>query len=122
MKLELIPLPIEDIDEALDFYVNKVGFNLDHDHIVNDDLRFIQLTPPGSACSITFGKGIAMDMKPGSIKGLQMVVVDAQAAYNRLKQNGVMVSEPTTMPWGKFVYFSDPAGNSWALQEVPSKK
>ena len=122
MKLELVALPVKDIDETLDFYVNKVGFHLDHDHVVNEDLRFIQLTPQGSACSITFGKGIAADMTPGSIKGLQMVVADAQAAYEKLKANGVDVSEPVAMPWGKFVYFSDPSGNGWALQEIPPKK
>ena len=122
MKLELIALPVSDIDNALDFYVNKVGFKLDHDHTVNDNLRFIQLTPPGSACSITFGKGIATDMKPGSLKGLQMVVPDSQAAYDELTSHCVEATKPEQMPWGKFVYFSDPDGNSWALQEMTHKK
>jgi catechol 2,3-dioxygenase-like lactoylglutathione lyase family enzyme len=119
IKLELIGLPVTDADKALDFYVNKVGFNLDHDHTVNEDLRFIQLTPPGSACSITFGKGIAPDMEPGSVKGLQAVVDNAQAAHDELASRGVDVSEPDSMPWGTFVYFNDPDGNKWALQEIP---
>lgn len=118
MKIELIPVPVTDIERAIDFYVHKVGFHLDHDHTVNEDLRFIQLTPPGSACSITIGKGIATDMKPGSLKGLQMVVADAQAAHDELAARGVEVSEVSSMPWGIFVYFSDPDGNSWALQQL----
>ena len=121
MKLELVAVPVSDVDAAIDFYVNKVGFNLDHDHKVNDNLRFVQLTPPGSACSITIGKGIAEDMKPGSIKGLQMVVKDAQAAHNQLSKNGVQVSDVQTMPWGIFVFFSDPDGNKWALQQIVKK-
>jgi len=119
MKLELIALPVSDVDNALDFYTHKAGFHLDHDHQVNDSLRFIQLTPPGSACSITIGNGIATDMKPGSVKGLQMVVVDAKAAYDELKSRGVDVTEPEVMPWGTFVYFSDPDGNKWSLQQMP---
>jgi predicted enzyme related to lactoylglutathione lyase len=118
MKLELIPVPVSDVDKALSFYVDKVGFHLDHDHKVSEDLRFIQLTPPGSACSITIGKGIATDMKPGSLKNLQMVVKDAQAAHDELASRGVEVTDPVTMPWGIFVYFSDPDGNSWALQQI----
>jgi catechol 2,3-dioxygenase-like lactoylglutathione lyase family enzyme len=121
MKLELIALPVSDIERALDFYTNQVGFHLDHDHKVNDQLRFIQLTPPGSACSITFGNGIATDMEPGSIKGLQMVVTDAQAAYDELTARGVEATKPETMPWGVFVYFSDPDGNKWALQQLPPR-
>ena len=122
MKLELIALPVSDVEKALDFYVNKVGFHLDHDHKVNENLRFIQLTPPGSACSITFGNGIASDMQPGSIKGLQMVVADTQAAHDELASREVEVSDVQPMPWGTFVYFSDPDGNRWALQELPPKK
>ena len=118
MKLELVAVPVSDVETALDFYVNKVGFNLDHDHTVNENLRFIQLTPPGSACSITIGKGIAADMEPGSIKGLQMVVSDAHAAHDALAQRGVAVSDVETTPWGIFVYFSDPDGNKWALQQI----
>ena len=121
MKLELVALPVSDVEQSLDFYVNKVGFHLDHDHTVNDELRFIQLTPPGSACSITFGKGIATDMTPGSLKGLQMVVTDAQAAYDHLASHGVKATAPEQLPWGKFVYFSDPDGNSWALQEITNR-
>lgn len=121
MKLELIALPVSNVDKALDFYANKVGFHLDHDHQVNESLRFIQLTPPGSACSITIGNGIATDMKPGSVKGLQMVVADAQAAYDKLKARGVDATEPETLPWGTFVYFNDPDGNKWALQQLPPR-
>jgi len=122
MKLELIAVPVTDVEKAVDFYVNKVGFHLDHDRKVSKDLRFIQLTPPGSACSITLGKGIATDMRPGSLKGLQMVVANAQAAHDELASRGVEVSEPATMPWGIFVFFSDPDGNSWAMQEIPPKQ
>jgi predicted enzyme related to lactoylglutathione lyase len=121
MKLELIALPVSDVDKALDFYQGKAGFHLDHDQRVNDQLRFIQLTPPGSACSITIGNGIATDMRPGTVKGLQMVVDDAQAAYDELKDRGVEVTEPESMPWGIFVYFSDPDGNKWALQQLPPR-
>lgn len=117
MKLELIPVPVTDVDAAIDFYVNKVGFNLDHDHRVSDDLRFVQITPKGSACSITIGKGIATDMKPGSLKNLQVVVDDTQAAHDYLVKQGVAVSDVQHMPWGIFVYFSDPDGNSWAVQQ-----
>jgi catechol 2,3-dioxygenase-like lactoylglutathione lyase family enzyme len=118
MKLELIPVPVSNVEKSLDFYVNKVGFHLDHDHRVNDDLRFIQLTPPGSACSITIGEGIATDMKPGSLKGLQMIITDAQTAYDELTSRGVEATEPASMPWGTFVYFNDPDGNKWALQQI----
>ena len=121
MKLELVAVPVSDVDAAIDFYVNKVGFNLDHDHKVNENLRFVQLTPPGSACSITIGKGIATDMKPGSQKGLQMVVSNAQKAHDQLSKHGVKVSDIETMPWGIFVYFSDPDGNNWALQQIVNK-
>ena len=121
MKLELIALPVSDVEKALEFYVNNAGFHLDHDQKVNDQLRFIQLTPPGSACSITIGNGIATDMEPGSVKGLQMVVADAHAAYQELKSRGVDATEPETMPWGTFVYFSDPDGNKWALQQLPPR-
>jgi catechol 2,3-dioxygenase-like lactoylglutathione lyase family enzyme len=121
MKLELIAVPVSDVERALDFYVKKVGFNLDHDHAVNENLRFIQLTPPGSACSITIGEGIATDMTPGSLKGLQMVVPDVQAAHDELAARGVEVTDPVSLPWGNFVYFSDPDGNKWALQAIPPK-
>jgi catechol 2,3-dioxygenase-like lactoylglutathione lyase family enzyme len=121
MKLELVAIPVTDVDRARDFYKDKVGFNLDHDHIVSEKLRFVQMTPLGSACSICFGIGIADDMKPGSIKGLQMVVKDAQAAHDELKGRGVDVSEVDTQAWGKFVRFNDPDGNAWALQEIPPR-
>jgi catechol 2,3-dioxygenase-like lactoylglutathione lyase family enzyme len=119
MKLELVPVPVTDVDRARDFYV-RAGFVLDHDHRVNENLRFVQLTPPGSACSIALGEGIT-EMTPGSIKGLQMVVADARAARDDLRQRGIDVSEVEDLPWGKFVYFSDPDGNSWALQQIPPR-
>lgn len=117
MKLELVPVPVTDVDKAIDFYVNKVGFNLDHDHRVDENLRFVQLTPPGSACSIVIGDGIT-EMKPGFQQGLQMVVVNADTAHDELKARGVEVSEVQDMPWGRFVYFKDPDGNSWSLQQI----
>ena len=119
-KIELIAVPVSDVDRAKEFYVEKAGFNADHDHTVSDDLRFIQLTPPGSACSITIGKGVS-EMEPGSLKGLQMVVDDAEAARAELAGRGVEVSEVEKMPWGDFVYFSDPDGNGWAVQAIPPK-
>lgn len=122
MKLELVGVPVSDVDRAITFYRDKVGFNLDHDQTVNEGLRFVQMTPPGSACSICFGIGITDEMKPGSIKNLQMVVADAQAAYDELKGRGVEVSDVDVQPWGKFVNFSDPDGNSWALQELPPRE
>jgi catechol 2,3-dioxygenase-like lactoylglutathione lyase family enzyme len=121
MKLELVAIPVTDVDRARDFYKDKVGFNLDHDHTVNEKLRFVQMTPLGSACSICFGNGIADDMKPGSIKGLQMVVKDAQAARDELKKRGVDISDVDTQAWGKFVHFNDPDGNTWTLQELPPR-
>ncbi len=120
MRLELVPVPVSDVERAKAFYVDKVGFTLDHDHQVSEALRFVQLTPPGSACSVTFGEGIATDMAPGSIKGLQMVVPDAGQVHDELEARGVPVSAIEDLPWGRFVYFSDPDGNSWALQEVPA--
>ena len=119
MKLELIPVPVTDVDRAKAFYV-KVGFTEDHDHQVNENLRFVQLTPPGSACSIVIGNGIT-DMKPGSLKKLQMVVKDVKAIREELIKKEVEVSEIETMPWGLFIYFSDPDGNSWALQQIPKR-
>jgi predicted enzyme related to lactoylglutathione lyase len=116
-KLELIAVPVSDVDRAKSFYADQVGFNLDHDHTVNDDLRFIQLTPPGSACSITIGKGITK-AKPGSVEGLQMVVSDVEAARRQLVERGVDASEVEGYPWGRFVFFSDPDGNRWALQQI----
>ena len=121
MKLELIAIPVTDVDRALDFYKDKIGFNLDHDHTVNEKLRFVQMTPPGSACSICFGIGIADNMKPGSIKGLQMVVKDAQAANDELIKRGVDVTDVDIQVWGKFIRFNDPDGNAWTLQELPPR-
>jgi catechol 2,3-dioxygenase-like lactoylglutathione lyase family enzyme len=121
MKLELVVIPVTNVDRARDFYKDKVGFNLDHDHIVNEKLRFVQMTPTGSACSICFGIGISDDMKPGCIKGLQMVVKDAQAVHDELKERGVEVTDVDTQVWGKFVRFNDPDGNAWALQELPPR-
>ncbi len=120
MKLELVPVPVTDVDCAKAFYTDQVGFNADHDHQVNDDLRFVQLTPPGSACSIVIGTGIT-DMAPGSQRGLMMVIADAQAAHDMLVGRGVEASEVDVQSWGSFVYFSDPDGNSWALQQLPSR-
>jgi predicted enzyme related to lactoylglutathione lyase len=117
MRLELIQVPVSEIDRAKDFYVEKVGFNADHDHQVSDKLRFVQLTPPGSACSIALTTG-AHQMKPGSIEGLQMVVEDAEAARQELAERGVDVSDVQAFPWGSFVFFNDPDGNGWALQAM----
>jgi len=120
MKLEVVHVPVSDVDRAKAFYTEKIGFNADHDHQVNDELRFVQLTPPGSACSIAIGTGLTK-MKPGSIKGLMMVVADVQAARDELMQRGTEVSEIDVQPWGSFVYFSDPDGNSWVLQQLPDR-
>ena len=120
MKLELIYVPVTDVDRAKAFYVEKIGFNADHDHQVNPELRFVQLTPPGSACSIAIGTGLT-EMAPGSVKGLQMVVKDARAAREELLQRGAPVSDVEVLAWGAFVYFADPDGNTWALQELPKR-
>jgi predicted enzyme related to lactoylglutathione lyase len=119
MKLELIQIPVSDVDRAKDFYVNKVGFNDDHDHRVSGEIRFVQLTPPGSACSIALTTG-AHAMEPGSIEGLQLVIDDADAAREELAGRGVDVSEVQDFPWGRFVFFEDPDGNGWALQALDS--
>ena len=116
-KLELVAVPVTDVDRAKAFYADKVGFNADHDHRVSDEIRFVQLTPPGSACSIALGTGIT-DAQPGSVKGLQMVVADIHAAYAELTARGVEVSEVQEFPWGLFVFFNDPDGNSWAVQQL----
>ena len=116
MKIELIPIPVTDTDRAKDFYV-KAGFNADHDHRVSDHLRFVQLTPPGSACSITLGDGIT-EMKPGSIAGIMMVVDSADDSRADLLGRGIECSEVDEQPWGRFVHFSDPDGNTWSLQEI----
>lgn len=117
MRLELIQVPVSDIDRAKAFYVEKVGFNADHDHQVSDEIRFVQLTPPGSSCSIALTTG-AHQMTPGSIEGLQMLVDDAEAARTELAARGVDVSDVQDFPWGSFVFFKDPDGNAWALQAM----
>jgi predicted enzyme related to lactoylglutathione lyase len=117
-KLELVALPVSDVDRAKAFYVDQVGFNADHDHRVHEHLRFVQLTPPGSACSVVMGEGVT-EMAPGSQKGLQIVVSDVAEARRQLISRGVDVSEIDEQPWGLFVRFSDPDGNSWALQQIP---
>ena len=116
-KLELVAVPVSDVDRAKAFYVEQVGFNADHDHTVSDEMRFVQLTPPGSACSIALGKGI-IDTEPGSLGGLQLVVGDVDAAHAELAQRGVEVSEVQDLPWGSFLFFSDPDGNRWSVQQV----
>jgi catechol 2,3-dioxygenase-like lactoylglutathione lyase family enzyme len=120
-KLELVAIPVSDVDRAKAFYTEQVGFVADHDHAVSDELRFVQLTPPGSACSIAFGTGL-VDMPPGSVKGLQMVVADVHAARAELAERGVEVSEVQDFPWGSFVFFSDPDGNGWAVQQLPPRE
>jgi catechol 2,3-dioxygenase-like lactoylglutathione lyase family enzyme len=119
-KIELVAIPVTDVDRAKAFYVDQVGFHADHDHQVSDTLRFVQLTPPGSACSIVLGTGIT-EMPPGSQKGVQVVVADVGAARRELVARGVQASEVDAQPWGSFVYFSDPDGNTWALQQVPPR-
>jgi predicted enzyme related to lactoylglutathione lyase len=118
-KLELVPVPVSDVDRAIAFYT-KVGFNLDHDHTVSDEIRFVQLTPPGSACSIAMGRGI-VDSAPGSVHGLQLVVADIEEARRHLVERGVDVGEVQNFPWGRFVFFSDPDGNSWSVQQLPQR-
>jgi predicted enzyme related to lactoylglutathione lyase len=120
-RLELVNVPVSDVDRAKAFYTEKAGFNADHDHSVSDELRFVQLTPPGSACSISIGKGLTQK-PPGSVEGLQLVVWDINAARAELLERGVEVSGVQEFPWGKFVWFSDPDGNGWAVQEIPPRE
>jgi catechol 2,3-dioxygenase-like lactoylglutathione lyase family enzyme len=119
-RLELVPVPVSDVDRAKAFYTEKLGFNADHDHQVTADLRFVQLTPRGSACSISIGTGI-VDSPPGSLRGLQVVVDDIEAAHAELRERGVEVGEIQDFPWGRFVFFSDPDGNGWAVQTMPER-
>ena len=119
-KIELVTVPVSDVDRAKAFYVDQAGFTADHDHAVGDGLRFVQLTPPGSACSIALGEGIT-EAEPGSVAGIQMVVGDADAARAELAARGVEVSEIQEFPWGRFVFFSDPDGNRWSVQELPPR-
>lgn len=120
MKLELVSVPVADVDRAKAFYTEKAGFNADHDHVVSEEIRFVQLTPPGSACSIAIGKGVT-EAAPGSVEGLQLVVEDADAARAELLGRGVEVSEVQEFPWGRFVFFSDPDGNAWSVQQLPPR-
>jgi catechol 2,3-dioxygenase-like lactoylglutathione lyase family enzyme len=120
-KLELVQVPVSDVDRAKAFYTEQAGFNADHDHQVSDDLRFVQLTPPGSGCSITIGTGLS-EMEPGSVQGLQLVVDDINAAREELLAAGVEVGEVQEFPWGSFVFFSDPDGNGWAVQAIPPRE
>jgi catechol 2,3-dioxygenase-like lactoylglutathione lyase family enzyme len=120
MKLELVAVPVSDPDRAKAFYTEQVGFNADHDIPVQEGLRFIQLTPPGSACSIAIGDGLT-EAQPGSVVGLQLVVDSADEAHDELAGRGVEVSEIQEFPWGRFVFFSDPDGNKWSIQELPAR-
>lgn len=119
-KIELLAVPVADIDQAKAFYVDQVGFVADHDHRVDENLRFVQLTPPGSACSIVLDHGMT-GMAPGTLDGIQMVVADAEVAREHLLANGVEASEVRNYPWGRFVWFTDPDGNGWALQQLPPR-
>ena len=119
-KLELVAIPVSDVDRAKSFYTEQVGFHADHDHRVSDDIRFVQLTPPGSACSIALGTRI-VDTPPGSVHGMQLVVPDIKVAHSELAGRGVPVSEVQDFPWGSFVFFSDPDGNAWAVQQLTAR-
>jgi catechol 2,3-dioxygenase-like lactoylglutathione lyase family enzyme len=119
-KLELVAVPVTDVDRAKAFYTDKIGFNADHDHRVTDTLRFVQLTPPGSGCSIVIGEGITK-MAPGSLEGLQLVVADINAARQHLLDHGVDCGDVQEFPWGQFVFFSDPDGNRWSVQAIPGR-
>jgi catechol 2,3-dioxygenase-like lactoylglutathione lyase family enzyme len=119
-KIELVAIPVTDVDRAKAFYTEKVGFNADHDHRVSEEVRFVQLTPPGSACSIALGTGISQS-QPGSVQGIQMVVSDINAARAELLERRVQVSEVQEFAWGSFVFFSDPDGNGWAVQQIPAR-
>ena len=118
-KLELVAVPVSDVDRAKAFYTERVGFVADHDHRVSDDVRFVQLTPPGSACSIAIGEGITT-ASPGSVEGLQLVVPDINKARTELQERGVDVSDVQEFPWGSFVWFRDPDGNGWSVQQLPA--
>jgi len=119
-KLELVAIPVSDVDRAKAFYVEQVGFNADDDHQVSDELRFVQLTPPGSGCSIAIGTGVT-EAQPGSVQGMQLVVSDIEAAHEQLSAAGVEAGEIQDLPWGSFVFFKDPDGNAWAVQQSPGR-
>jgi len=120
-KIELIFIPVIDVDRAKAFYVDQVGFHADFDQQVTDELRFVQLTPEGSACSIAFGTGLGIEMLPGTQRGIQVVIPDADEARKHLLDNGVEASEVEDLAWGRFVRFADPDGNTWSLQELPPR-
>ncbi len=120
MKLELVAVPVSDVDRAKAFYTDQAGFHADHDYTVSDEIRFVQLTPPGSACSIALGKGVT-DAAPGSVRGLQLVVTDIEAARKEFTDRGADVSEVQDFPWGRFIFFDDPDGNKWAVQQIPPR-
>ena len=119
-KLELVMIPVSDVDRAKASYTEKVGFIADHDHRVTDDLRFVQLTPPGSACSIAMGTGI-VEGQPGSVQGMQLVVADIETAHGELVERGVDVTDVQMLDWGSFVFFNDPDGNGWSVQQLPAR-
>jgi catechol 2,3-dioxygenase-like lactoylglutathione lyase family enzyme len=116
-ELQLIQVPVSDVDASIEFYVSKAGFNLDHDHQVGDGMRFVQMTPVGSACSIAFGTGLGSSMAPGDVDGLQLVVEDITGAHDELTGRGLEVGDVQDFPWGRFLFFSDPDGNGWAIQQ-----
>ena len=120
LKLELVAVPVSDVDRAKAFYTDQAGFNADHDYKVSDEIRFVQLTPPGSACSIAIGTGLT-DAAPGSLQGLQLVVTDIEAARKEFVDRGAEVSEVQDFPWGRFIFFTDPDGNKWAVQQIPPR-
>jgi predicted enzyme related to lactoylglutathione lyase len=119
-KLELVVVPVTDVDRSKAFYVDQAGFNADHDFTVSDEVRFVQLTPPGSSCSIAIGKGLS-EAEPGSVQGMQLVVTDIEAARAELVQRGVEATDVQEFPWGQFVFFNDPDGNRWSVQHVPAR-
>ena len=119
-KLELVAIPVSDVDRAKAFYTEKAGFIADNDQSVGDGIRFVQLTPPGSACSIALGTGL-VDAQPGSVQGMQLVVSDINVAHGELVDRGVEVGDVQEFPWGSFVFFKDPDGNGWAVQELPPR-
>jgi predicted enzyme related to lactoylglutathione lyase len=119
-RLELVQIPVSDVDRAKTFYVEKAGFNADHDFVVSEEIRFVQLTPPGSAASIAIGTGLS-EMQPGAVQGMQLVVEDIHAARAELVERGVDVSDVQIFDWGSFVFFSDPDGNAWSVQQIPDR-
>ncbi|WP_271982746.1 VOC family protein [Pseudoclavibacter terrae] len=117
-RIELVGLPVADVDRSRAFYGDTLGWPVDHDQVVSDEIRFVQVTPPGSACSIAFGNGIS-EMRAGSLRALQCVVTSIEEAHADLSGRGVEVSDIDDQPWGRFLYFADPDGNTWSIQELP---